>query len=50
MPGRKHETAKERIGDFRQIYLMKADRDYTPTGSMTLESEEGLVRREADKS
>ncbi|MEG4108047.1 Uma2 family endonuclease [Microcoleus sp. S13_C5] len=50
MPGRKHETAKERIGDLRQIYLMKADRAYTPTGSMTLESEEGLVRREADKS
>ncbi|MEL6553644.1 MAG: hypothetical protein AAFQ63_09325 [Cyanobacteria bacterium J06621_11] len=24
--------------------------DYTPTGSMTLESEEGLVKREANKS
>ena len=50
MPGRKHETAKERIGALLEVYLLKADIDYTPTGSVTLESEEGLVRREADKS
>lgn len=50
MPGRKHETAKERIGALLEIYLMKADIDYTPTGSVTLESKEDLVRREADKS
>ncbi|WP_341738656.1 Uma2 family endonuclease [Microcoleus sp. CAWBG640] len=50
MPGRKHETAKERIGALLEIYLLKADIDYTPTGSVTLESKEGLVRREADKS
>ncbi|MGB7713326.1 MAG: hypothetical protein WBL95_27975 [Microcoleus sp.] len=31
------------------IFLRKAI-DYTPTGSVTLESEDGLVRREADKS
>jgi len=50
MPGRKHEIVKARIGGLLEVYLLKADIDYTPTGSVTLESEEGLVRREADKS
>lgn len=50
MPGRKHEIVKARIGCLLEVYLLKADIDYTPTGSMTLESEECLVRREADKS
>ncbi len=50
MPGRKHEIVKARIGALLEIYLLKADIDYTPTGSVTLESKEGLVRREADKS
>lgn len=50
MPGEKHETIKERIGTLLDLYLLQLGIDYTPTGSMTLESEEGLVKREADKS
>jgi Uma2 family endonuclease len=50
MPGRKHETSKERLGAILDIYLEHIGIDFTPTGSMTLESEEGLVKREADKS
>jgi len=50
MPGEKHETVKERIGTLLDLYLLQMGIDYTPTGSMTLESEEGLVKRETDKS
>jgi len=50
MPGEKHETIKERIGTLLDLYLLQIGIDYTPTGSMTLESEEGRVKREADKS
>ena len=50
MPGERHETVKERIGTLLDLYLLQIGIDYTPTGSMTLESEEGLVKREADKS
>lgn len=50
MPGEQHETIKERIGTLLDLYLLQMGIDYTPTGSMTLESEEGLVKREADKS
>jgi Uma2 family endonuclease len=50
MPGRKHETSKERLGAILDIYLEHIGIDFTPTGSMTLESEEGMVKREADKS
>ena len=50
MPGEKHETIKERIGTLLDLYLLQLGIDYTPTGAMTLESEEGLVKREADKS
>jgi Uma2 family endonuclease len=50
MPGEQHETVKERIGTLLDLYLLQLGIDYTPTGSMTLESEEGLVKREADKS
>jgi Uma2 family endonuclease len=50
MPGRKHETSKERLGALLDIYLEHIGIDFTPTGSMTLESEEGMVKREADKS
>ncbi len=50
MPGKKHETIKERIGALLDTYLEFAGYDYTPTGSMTLESEAGKVKREADKS
>lgn len=50
MPGEQHETIKERLGTLLDLYLLQMGIDYTPTGSMTLESEEGLVKREADKS
>lgn len=50
MPGEQHETVKERIGTLLDLYLLQIGIDYTPTGFMTLESESGLVRREADKS
>ena len=50
MPGEQHETVKERIGTLLDLYLLQIGIDYTPTGSMTLESEAGLVKREADKS
>ncbi|MBW4516151.1 MAG: Uma2 family endonuclease [Timaviella obliquedivisa GSE-PSE-MK23-08B] len=50
MPGEPHETVKERIGALLEIYLLMAGFDFNPTGSMTLESESGAVKREADKS
>lgn len=50
MPGEQHETVKERIGTLLDLYLLQVGIDYTPTGSMTLENEAGLVKREADKS
>ncbi|WP_427157179.1 Uma2 family endonuclease [Aliinostoc sp. HNIBRCY26] len=50
MPGEDHETVKERIGALLELYLLMAGFDFTPTGSMTLESESGAVKREADKS
>ena len=49
-PGEKHETIKERIGSLLDLYLLQMGIDYQPTGSMTLESPSGLVKREADKS
>ncbi|MDQ2097445.1 MAG: Uma2 family endonuclease [Tychonema bourrellyi B0820] len=48
--GEKHETIKERIGSILDLYLLQMGIDYQPTGSMTLESPSGLVKREADKS
>jgi Uma2 family endonuclease len=50
MPGRKHETAKQRISTLMDLYLEFAGIDFTPTGSVTLESETGRVKREADLS
>jgi Uma2 family endonuclease len=50
MPGRKHETAKQRISTLVDLYLEYAGIDFTPTGSVTLESETGKVKREADLS
>ncbi|MFB2978043.1 Uma2 family endonuclease [Microseira sp. BLCC-F43] len=50
MPGEPHETFKERIGALLELYLLMAGFDFTPTGSMTLESEGGSAKREADKS
>jgi hypothetical protein len=47
MPGEPHETVKERIGALLELYLLMAGFDFTPTGSMTLESETGKVKREA---
>jgi Uma2 family endonuclease len=50
MPGESHETVKGRIGALLELYLLSAGFDFTPTGSTTLESETGSVKREADKS
>ena len=50
MPGRKHETVKKRMAALVEAYLEFLGLDFVPTGSMTLESEEGLVRRQADES
>jgi Uma2 family endonuclease len=50
MPGREHETVKERLGTLLDLYLLHLGIDFTPTGSMTLEKENELVKREADKS
>jgi Uma2 family endonuclease len=50
VPGRKHETIKKRLAALLEIYLEFLGLDFTPTGSMTLESESGEVKREADES
>jgi Uma2 family endonuclease len=49
-PGELHEIVKARIGALLELYLLMAGFDFTPTGSMTLESETGKVKREADES
>ncbi len=50
MPGEPHETAKKRIAALLELYLLSTGFDFTPTGSMTLESEASRVKREADES
>ncbi|HEY9849464.1 MAG TPA: Uma2 family endonuclease [Leptolyngbyaceae cyanobacterium] len=50
MPGEPHETVKKRIAALLELYLLMAGFDFTPTGSMTLESETAGVKREADES
>ena len=50
MPGEPHATVKKRIAGLLELYLLMAGFDFTPTGSMTLESETGKVKREADES
>jgi Uma2 family endonuclease len=50
MPGRTHETIKKRIAALVEAYLDILGIEYTPTGSMTLESKESQVKREADES
>jgi Uma2 family endonuclease len=50
MPGKKHETIKKRIAALIEIYLEFLGIDFTPTGSMTLESEGEKVKCEADES
>lgn len=49
-PGRKDETAKQRISTLVDLFLEYAGIDFTPTGSVILESEAGRVKREADLS
>ncbi len=49
MPGEFHEIVKARIGALLEIYLLMAGFYFTPTGLMTLESETGKVKREADE-
>jgi Uma2 family endonuclease len=50
MPGKKHETVKQRLSTLLDAFLEFEEIDYTPTGSMTLENELENVRREADLS
>jgi len=50
VPGRIHETIKGRIGALVEAYMEFVELDFVPTESLTLESERGLVKREADKS
>ena len=50
MPGKKHETIKKRIAALLEMYLEFLGLDFTPTGSVTLESESERVKREADES
>jgi Uma2 family endonuclease len=50
MPSEQHETVKKRIAGLLELYFLLLGFDFTPTGSMTLESESGLVKREADES
>jgi Uma2 family endonuclease len=50
MPSENHETVKKRIAGLLELYFLMLGLDFTPTGSMTLESESGLVKREADES
>jgi len=48
--GEPQEIIKGRIGALVEQYLLMAGFDFTPTGSMTLESETGKVKREVDES
>jgi Uma2 family endonuclease len=50
MPGKKHETIKKRIASLVEIYLEFLELDFTPTGSVTLESEYKKVKKEGDES
>jgi Uma2 family endonuclease len=50
VPSEAHETIKKRIAALLEFFLLMAGFDFTPTGSMTLESETGQVKREADES
>jgi Uma2 family endonuclease len=47
-----HKTVKKRIAALAllKLYLLMAGYDFTPTGSMILERETGLAKREADES
>jgi Uma2 family endonuclease len=50
MPGELHETMKKRISGLLELYLLLAGFEFSPTGSMTLESEPDQAKREPDES
>jgi len=50
MPGELHETTKKRLSGLLEMYLLLAGFDFSPTGSMSLESESDQVKREPDDS
>ena len=50
MPSELHETTKKRLSGLLEIYLLLAGFDFSPTGSMSLESEPDQVKREPDES
>jgi Uma2 family endonuclease len=49
MPGEPHETVKKKIAALLELYLLMAGFDFTPTGSMTLESESGALNLPTSK-
>ncbi len=50
MPKELHETTKKRIAGLLELYFLLAGFDFSPTGSMTLESEPNQAKREPDES
>ncbi len=50
MPKELHETTKKRIAGLLELYFLLAGFDFSPTGSMTLESEPDQAKREPDES
>ena len=50
MPGREHERLKSRIGALIELFCLLKNIEIEPVGAMTLESEVGLVRRQADEA
>ncbi len=50
MPKELHETTKKRIAGLLELYFLLVGFDFSPTGSMTLESEPDQVKREPDES
>ncbi len=50
MPKELHETTKKRIAGLLEMYLLMAGFDFSPTGSMSLESEPDQAKREPDES
>ena len=50
MPSELHETTKKRLSGLLEIYFLLAGFDFSPTGSMSLESEPDQVKREPDES
>lgn len=50
MPGREHERLKSRIGALIELFCLLKGIEIEPVGAMTLESEVGLVRRQADEA